>query len=209
LTWTIFWPPDPSLLAAWPAFDSRRNIAIFDGVLTARPEAAQGAQLMKVAEVMTRGVDAIDPSASVQEAATQMAELDVGAVLVGVDGMLEGVLTDRDIILRVVVDGKNPGEVAVRDVMSSRVFSCREDDPVESALVEMRERQIRRMPVLDESGRATGIVVLSDLAKAVQGPEQLQETLRQISEPHRIRNAAEEKAEAAAPGQGDDRATAA
>ena len=165
---------------------------------------------MKVAEVMTRGVDPIDPSASVQEAATQMAELDVGAVLVGADGMLEGVLTDRDIILRVVVDGNNPAEVAVRDVMSSRVFSCREDDPVESALVEMRDRQIRRMPVLDENGRATGIVVLSDLAKAVQGPEQLQETLRQISEPHRIRNAPEEeKAEAAAPGQGDDKATAA
>ena len=165
---------------------------------------------MKVAEVMTRGVDAIDPSASVQEAATQMAELDVGAVLIGVDGMLEGVLTDRDIILRVVVDGKNPAEVAVRDVMSSRVFSCREDDPVESALLEMRDRQIRRMPVLDESGRATGIVVLSDLAKAVQGPEQLQETLRQISEPHRIRTAPEEeKGEAAAPGHGDDKATAA
>lgn len=165
---------------------------------------------MKVAEVMTRGVDPIDPSASVQDAATQMAELDVGALLVGSEGTIEGVLTDRDIILRVVVDGKNPADVAVRDVMSSRVFSCREDDLVETALVEMRERQIRRMPVYDENGRATGIVVLSDLAKAVEGPEQLQETLRQISEPHRIRNSPEEdEAEDGAPAQDGDRATAA
>lgn len=165
---------------------------------------------MKVAEVMTRGVDMIDASASVQEAATQMAELDVGAVLIGADGILEGVLTDRDIILRVVVDGKNPAEVAVREVMSTRIFSCREDDQVDAALLEMRERQIRRMPVVDENGRAIGIVVLSDLAKAVQGPEQIQETLRQISEPHRVRNAPEEeKTEPAAPADGDDKATAA
>ena len=149
---------------------------------------------MKVAEVMTRGVDTIDPSASVQEAAIQMAELDVGAVMVGAEGVVEGVLTDRDIILRVVVDGRNPAEVVVRDVMSSRLFTCREDDPVEAALVEMRERQIRRMPVCDESGRVTGIVVLSDLAKAVESPEQIKEALRDISEPHRVRDAPEETA---------------
>ena len=73
---------------------------------------------MKVSEVMTRGIDPVAPSASVQEAAVQMAEFDVGAVLVGTAEKLEGVLTDRDIILRVVVDGRNPAEVRVagRDV---------------------------------------------------------------------------------------------
>ena len=169
---------------------------------------------MKVAEVMTRGVDPVDPSATVQEAATQMAELDVGAVIVGKEGVLEGILTDRDIILRVVVDARNPAEVAVRDVMSARLFSCREDDAVEAAFIEMRDRQIRRMPVYDENGSATGIVTLSDLARAVQGPEQLQETLRQISEPHRVRNApeeekAEKKPDSELPTERDDKATAA
>jgi signal-transduction protein with cAMP-binding, CBS, and nucleotidyltransferase domain len=138
---------------------------------------------------MSRGVTPVDPSASVQEAARQMAELDVGAVLVGSEDALEGILTDRDILLRVVVDGRDPSAVAVRDVMSSSLFSCKVDDRVESVLAEMRERQIRRMPVYDESGRAVGFVALSDLAKAVRSPEQIHETLREISEPHRSRKA--------------------
>jgi CBS domain-containing protein len=142
---------------------------------------------MRVAEVMSRGFDPVDPSATVQEAATRMAELDVGAVLVGTEESLEGILTDRDIILRLVVDGRSPAEVPVREIMSSSVFSCKEDDTVESVLAQMRERQIRRMPVLGEDGRPSGIVAMSDLAKAVSGPEQIKETLREISEPHRTR----------------------
>ncbi len=146
---------------------------------------------MKVAEVMSRGVDPVDPADTVQVAATQMAELDVGAVLVGTTDSIAGILTDRDIILRLVVDGRSPAEVAIRDVMSSTVFSCREDDPVESAFAEMRERQIRRMPVLNDEGRPIGIVTLSDLAKAIEGPEQVREHLRDLSEPHRSRKAVE------------------
>jgi CBS domain-containing protein len=157
---------------------------------------------MKVADVMNRGVDPIDPSATVQQAATQMAEMDVGAVLAGTPEQLEGVLTDRDIILRVVVDGRNPTEVTVREAMSAKIFACREDDPVESVLAEMRERQIRRMPVLDESGRPVGVVTLSDLGKAIRSPEQVQEALRTISEPHRESKRPEEAAEA---GGSDDR----
>lgn len=142
---------------------------------------------MRVAEVMSRGIDPVDPSATVQEAATRMAELDVGAVLVGTQERLEGILTDRDIILRLVVDGRSPAEVPVREIMSSPLFSCKEDDTVGTIVAQMRERQIRRMPVLDAKGRPAGIVTISDLAKAVAGPEQLNETLREISEPHRSR----------------------
>jgi CBS-domain-containing membrane protein len=123
-----------------------------------------------------------------------MAELDFGAVLVGTAERLEGVLTDRDIILRVVVNGRHPAEVIVRDVMSATVFTCKPDDTVEAAFAEMRQRQIRRMPVLDESGRAVGIVTLSDLSKAISGPEQVQEALRDMSEPHRTRKVADEAA---------------
>ena len=144
---------------------------------------------MKVAEVMTRGIDPIDPAATVQEAATQMAELDVGAVVVGTENEIAGILTDRDIILRVVVDGRNPAEVNVREVMSSTVFACTADDIVESVIAEMRERQIRRMPVYGEDNRPVGIVVLSDLAKAIESPEKIHEALSDITEPHRIRNA--------------------
>lgn len=142
---------------------------------------------MKVTEVMTRGVDPIDPTATVQAAATQMAELDVGAVLVGTAEALQGILTDRDIILRVVVDGRNPAEVRVGDIMSPRLWTCAEDDSVEAVFAQMRERQIRRMPVLGATGETVGIVTLGDLAKAVESPEQITETLRDISEPHRSR----------------------
>jgi CBS domain-containing protein len=147
---------------------------------------------MKVTEVMTREVDPIDPSATVQEAATQMAELDVGAVLVGTAGSLEGILTDRDIILRVVVDGRNPAEIRVGDIMSEMLFTCSEDDSVEVVFAQMRERQIRRMPVLGASGETVGIVTLGDLAKSVESPEQITETLRDISEPHRSRKSADD-----------------
>jgi CBS domain-containing protein len=151
---------------------------------------------------MTRGVTAVDPAVTVQEAAREMAELDVGAILVGTDGALEGILTDRDILLRVVVEGRSPAEVTVREVMSSNLFSCKEDDQVDSVLAQMRERQIRRMPVYDDSGRAVGVVTLSDLAKAVTGPEQLKEKLREISEPHRNRKVP--PPEEAAPGEEND-----
>jgi CBS domain-containing protein len=151
---------------------------------------------MKVAEVMSRGVDPVDPSASVQQAAMQMAELDVGAVMVGTEAGLEGVLTDRDIILRLVVDGRNPAEVEVRDVMSSTLFTCKADDSVEDVFAIMRERQVRRLPVYD-GDVPVGIVTMSDLAKSISTeaePEQVKEALRDISEPHRQRHEAEEPA---------------
>jgi CBS domain-containing protein len=149
---------------------------------------------MKVADVMTRAVEPVDPTATIQQAATRMAELDVGALLVGTAERLEGMLTDRDILLRVIVDGRHPAEVIVRDVMSSSLFTCKPDDAVEAAFAEMRQRQVRRMPVLDEAGRLLGIVTLGDLSKAISGPEQVQEALREISEPHRARKPAEEPA---------------
>lgn len=158
--------------------------------------------MAKVTDVMTRGVDPIAPDATVQRAAIQMAEMDVGAVLVGTADKLEGIITDRDIILRVVVDGRNPAEVLLRDVMSPAVFACRADDTIEAVLAEMRERQIRRMPVLDESGRPVGIVALSDVARAISSPEQVQEIMRTISEPHRERRRQEEPKTAPA-GPGD------
>ena len=146
---------------------------------------------MKVAEVMTPAVDFVDTSANVQTAATRMAELDVGAVLVGSADAIEGILTDRDIIVRVVVEGLHPSEVAVRDVMTREVIGCKADEAIETAFAAMREGQFRRMPVFDEGGKPVGVVTLGDLAKNVESPEKLAETLRGISEPHRSRKAPE------------------
>lgn len=140
---------------------------------------------MKVGEVMSRGIDPIAPTVSVQDAALHMAEFDVGCVVVGSEDELVGILTDRDIILRVVVDAKPVGSVRVGDVMSSSLFTCRSDDPLDDVLRMMEEKQIRRMPVLDESGKAVGIVTLSDIVKAGRNPAVSAGALRADSEPHR------------------------
>jgi CBS domain-containing protein len=163
---------------------------------------------MKVSDAMTRAIDFVDPTATVQAAAIQMAELDVGAVVVGTADRIDGILTDRDIIVRLVVEGLNPARIGVRDIMTPDVITCREDHDVEDAFAAMREGQFRRMPVLNEEGKPVGIVTMGDLAKHVESPEKVAEKLREISEPHRSREAPEEvppAAEAAsAPTETDD-----
>ena len=136
---------------------------------------------MRVAEYMRRGVNAVDPESSIQEAATQMVNLKIGALFVARGDALVGVLTDRDIILRVVVKGGNSASMKVSDVMSTTLFSCSEDDTIESVVAQMRERQIRRMPVYNADGHPTGVIAVSDLAKAIKKPEQMQEVLRHAS----------------------------
>ena len=122
---------------------------------------------MKVGDVMTPGVELVPADATVRDAALVMAEHDIGAVLVGPEGKPAGILTDRDIIIRVVVEGRDPGAVAAGEVMSSTLFTCRDDDPVEAALGRMEERQVRRLPVVDAGGRLVGIVARSDLHRAL------------------------------------------
>ena len=146
---------------------------------------------MKVADVMTRGLDTVDPSATVQDAARQMAELDVGAIFVGSADKIEGVLTDRDIIIRVVVEGQHPANVSVRDVMTPEVVGCSADDTIEVAVAAMREGQFRRMPVFGEGDSPLGVVALSDLAKNLESPEKVVETIREIAEPHRSKKVPE------------------
>lgn len=140
---------------------------------------------MRVAEVMSRGIDLVAPGASVQDAAVRMAEEDVGAVLIGSEQQAEGILTDRDIILRLVVEGRSPAAVQVREIMSAPIFSCDAADTLESAFQAMAERQIRRLVVLDENGAAIGIVTLGDLARVMRHPDQISELLRDAAEPHR------------------------
>lgn len=142
---------------------------------------------MKVLEVMSRDVEPIPGDATIQQAALRMAEGDFGAVLVGGPDGLEGILTDRDIILRAVVDGRDVTTTTVREVMSSTLYTCRGEDEVADAFSEMSERQVRRLPVLDESGRLIGIVAMSDLARRETDPRRAAEALREIAEPHRIR----------------------
>ena len=134
---------------------------------------------MKISECMTRDVRLASPDMSLQDAARLMGECDAGCLPVGENDRLVGMLTDRDIAIRAVAQGKGP-DAAVRDAMSREVRWCFEDDDAAEALQHMADEQIRRMPVLNRDKRLVGIISLGDLADGDQ-PRQTGEALCAIS----------------------------
>jgi CBS domain-containing protein len=118
-----------------------------------------------VSEIMAKALEFIAPDATVQEAATLMGELDVGALPVGSAEDLLGILTDRDILFRVVAEGADTTRVRVREVMSSSVFSCRDTDTLATAMDIMGAYHVRRLPVLDEAKHVVGWLTLSDVSR--------------------------------------------
>lgn len=120
---------------------------------------------MNAADVMSRDVEFIAAGATVQEAAVLMGELDVGALPVGTPEDLQGIVTDRDILYRVVAQGLDGSRLRVGDIMSRTVFSCREEDPLEAVMDLMGSRSVRRLPVLDAAGRVTGWLTLADVSR--------------------------------------------
>lgn len=134
---------------------------------------------MNISECMTRDVRLANPDMSLREAARLMGECDAGALPVGMNDRLVGMITDRDMAIRGMAEGKGP-EAKVRDCMSRDVRWCFEDDDVEDCLQTMADEQIRRMPVLNRAKRLVGIVSLGDLTEAAQ-PQQAGRTLSAIS----------------------------
>lgn len=138
---------------------------------------------MRVGDVMTRDVEFIGAEALARDAAVMMGELDVGALPVGTPERLEGVVTDRDLLYRVVAKGLDSAAVPVRDVLSHPVVTCTETDTVHSAMDRMAANQIRRMPVCNAGGVVTGWITLADLARRlVVGSPALQTALREVTE---------------------------
>jgi CBS domain-containing protein len=143
---------------------------------------------MPIREIMTREVDVVPPDVSIRDAAAKMKELDVGAIPVCDGQKLSGLVTDRDITLRAVAEGRDPSKTRVSDVMSSEIAYCFEDDSVEQAAKLMESKQIRRLPILDRNKQLTGIVSLGDIAVRAEGSRQKNlagEALEEISEPAR------------------------
>lgn len=123
---------------------------------------------MKVSELMTKNPTCVTLDQSIRDAAIQMEKCDCGCLPVSDDkngGRLVGVITDRDIAIRAVARGFGP-DARVRDVMTPNPASCRADDDVKELERIMSEKQVRRVPVVDDSGRCLGIVAQADLARA-------------------------------------------
>ena len=135
---------------------------------------------MNVSDVMTAQVATATPRTTIREVARTMAKIETGAVPVVEDGKVVGLITDRDIVLRVVAEGGDlDGPVSA--VMTEDVETCREDDNLADASAKMGARQIRRLVVLNEGGRLTGILSLGDIA-IDYGAKAVGRTLEEISE---------------------------
>ena len=119
---------------------------------------------MRVREIMTAKVEMVEPDAKIQDAAKRMAAADVGMLPVGEDERLVGMITDRDIAIRSVAEGKSPAQTKVRDVMTRDVLYCFDDQDADDVAANMANIQVRRLPVVDRAKRLVGIVSLADFA---------------------------------------------
>jgi CBS domain-containing protein len=136
---------------------------------------------MQVKEIMTRNVDLTNPNTTVRDVARTMRADNIGALPVGENDRLVGMVTDRDIVVRAVAEERAPGNTSVRDVMSKKVYYCFEDDDVEQAAQVMAEHQVRRLPVLNHDKRLVGVVAIADLGRS--GTEAVKKAIAGISEP--------------------------
>jgi CBS domain-containing protein len=140
---------------------------------------------MKAREIMTRDPRTVTPDARLPEVARLMKSEDVGVIPV-VDGgsrNLVGVVTDRDIALRVVAEGRDPISTTVRDVQSSAVRTCKEEDIMDDVMELMGREQVRRIPIVDERGSLVGIVAQADVVLEANSDRKSERTIEKISEP--------------------------
>jgi CBS domain-containing protein len=136
---------------------------------------------MQVQEIMSRTVELVDPNTTIRDAARKMRADNLGALPVGENDRLVGVVTDRDIVMRGVAADRSAGNTTVREVMSEHVYWCFDDADVSDAAKIMTEHQVRRLPVVNQNKRLVGVVALADLGR--NGEDAAKGALRGISEP--------------------------
>ena len=135
---------------------------------------------LRCREIMTANVRTVAGDAPISEVATLMKEGDVGSVPVVEGGKLVGIVTDRDIVVRAVAEGKGP-ETPVSTAMTTEIFSVTPDDFVFEAVRLMGEKQVRRIPVVNADGSLAGIIAMADIALEMEDEREIAETLEDIS----------------------------
>jgi CBS domain-containing protein len=141
---------------------------------------------MKAQDIMSKNPATVTPTTRVRQAALLMKKEDVGVVPVVEEGTggkkLVGMLTDRDIAIRLVADGKDADECEVRDVMSANPKTARADDDVSRVMDLMGREQVRRVPIVDERGSLVGIVAQADIVLEGNDDRKAERTVEKISE---------------------------
>lgn len=141
--------------------------------------------MKKCSDVMTKDVVTCTPENTIVEAAQLMKTEDIGPILI-VDNeasrTLVGIVTDRDIVLKVVAEGQDPNTARVEGAMSKKLVTCRADDDVDVAMQAMAQYQLRRIPVVEDNMRLVGIISQADVATRVDAPEKTGEVVKEISQ---------------------------
>ena len=138
--------------------------------------------MQQLKDLMSRDVKVINPDMTIAEAAKRMRDGDFGMLPVGEDDRMIGTISDRDIAIRAIAEGKD-ADTKVRDVMSEGIAWAYEDDSVEKAALIMSERQVRRLPVVNREKRLVGIIALGDFAVERSEIKPAAEALSEISKP--------------------------
>jgi CBS domain-containing protein len=140
--------------------------------------------MKKCSDVMTSELVYSSPNDLVSDIARQMKMEDIGPVLIVDESngrKLIGIVTDRDLALKVVGEGLDPKKTKVDEVMTTKVITCRADDDVQNAMQSMAQYQLRRIPVVDDQGMLVGIISQADVATRVNEPEKTAEVVKEIS----------------------------
>lgn len=138
---------------------------------------------MKVRDAMHKEASWITPDTKLSEIAHRMIDEDIGALPVGEDDKLIGMVTDRDLALRGFGGGRDPSQATARDVMSSPIVFCPDDAELDEAVHLMEKKQIRRLPIIDDNRRMVGILSMGDVAAAAS-PSLCNEAMKSVSAHH-------------------------
>lgn len=137
---------------------------------------------MKVNQIMTKDVECISPDATLKEAASRMKSLNIGFLPVCDKDQPVGVITDRDLTIRALAEGRDVKKTKAKDVMTEDVFYCFDDQEAEECASYMSEKEVRRILILNRDNKLVGVISLGDLAQAKIEEKVAAETLRNISE---------------------------
>ena len=139
--------------------------------------------MQKLSDIMSRDLQTVAPTATLQEAAEHMRKRDVGSLPVCDGTKLVGIITDRDIAIRSTAKGQDPKTTRVSEVMSSEISRCFEDADVSDVVKAMETKQLRRIPIMGRNEQLVGIVALADLARSSASDRTKADSLEGVSKP--------------------------
>jgi CBS domain-containing protein len=139
--------------------------------------------LLRCRDIMTRDVTTCSPESNLREVADKMEDDDVGSIPVIENGRLIGLVTDRDIVCRVIAEGRDTRTTTAREAMTADLVTCTPDESIIEAIHKMGEHQIRRLPICDPGGRLQGFISISDIALEAERDRDLACVLEKISKP--------------------------